>query len=38
MSIVLGLPNKLPNDFNLFGTRVPGIKIAKEIYSRASTL
>ena len=38
MSIVLGLPNNLPNDFNLFGTKVPGIKIAQEIYSRASTL
>jgi hypothetical protein len=38
MSIVLALLNNLPNDFNLFGTRVPGIKIAKEMYSRASTL
>jgi hypothetical protein len=35
MSIILGLPNNLPNDFNLFGTRIPGTNIAEELCSRA---
>ena len=35
MSITPGLPNDLPNNFNLFGTRIPGIDIAEELCSRA---
>jgi len=38
MSTALGLPNNLPNDFNLFETRIFGINIAQEKYSRAIIL
>jgi hypothetical protein len=33
MSITLGLPDNLLNDFNLFATRVPGINVAEKIYT-----
>jgi hypothetical protein len=35
MSITLGLPNNLPNDFNLFGEGILGINIAVELCGRA---
>jgi hypothetical protein len=37
MSITLGLPDNLPNGFNLFRTRIPGIDIA-ELFSWVSPL